>query len=788
MKRFSGRRDPISHLHYSPRKPFARSNKKNSSPTKISLFRLTLLFLSLGVHCLSASQADDTTITIVETTAGATPFISQVHLTASNSDVLRAIQFIVAPKSGSVTRPLSATYKRSYLLDRGYLIEGATDIYLPVWGLYAGLTNTVTLSYYFADGSFKQDMTSITTDAFTDSCGFDNPTVLQARTEDTTLSYDYILVKERCNSFSPSIIDTDSNLRWAGPAGIFNYTTGFFDNAAYQAAGTSLYRLDLDGTITQLHDYSDIGVVSFHHNIDRGKSGLILDVDTTEQLESVNLEVDAAGNVLKRWDLAQIISDAMIAGGDDPSQFVYSTPTDWFHNNATAYNRPNDTLIVSSRENFVIGLDYETGAIKWILGDPTKKWHEFPSLAAYAVAVSPGSLPPIGQHTPSTTYDNNLLLFDNGLNSLFQMPPGDDRPYSSPRKYHLDLVARTATEVWNYERNQSVTSPICGGVYEDAPNNYLVDYAYVGGFGADGQFAELLGLNATGTKVFHYQYPTLNCNEAFNATPLHLDQISFPAIEPRPLNLSTRALIGSGDQVLIAGFIVTGPEDKAMAFRVLGPSLANSGIFDPVLDPMLIVYDASGAIIAANDDWGSGASGQELIALGLAPNDSAEPGVIETLSPGAYTVVAAGKDQTEGVGLIEAYDISPAAGAKLANISSRGVVGRGDDVLIAGFIVGETASATIIVRAIGPSLGSILNGALADPSLGIYDSNGVLLAANNNWQDDPNMFTIEQNGLSPTNDAEAATLLYASPGAYSVVVSGVDGGSGIALVELFDRD
>ena len=88
----------------------------------------------------------------------------------------------------------------------------------------------------------------------------------------------------------------------------------------------------------------------------------------------------------------------MRAGGDDPSQFVYPAPNDWFHNNSVAYNRADDSLIVSSRENFLICLDYETGAIKWILGDPTKKWHQFPSLRRYALTLAPGSLPPIGQH------------------------------------------------------------------------------------------------------------------------------------------------------------------------------------------------------------------------------------------------------------------------------------------------------------------------------------------------------------------------------------------------------
>ncbi len=98
--------------------------------------------------------------------------------------------------------------------------------------------------------------------------------------------------------------------------------------------------------------------------------------------------------------MANIISAAMIAGGDDPSQFVYPTPTDWFHNNGVTYNRADDSLIVSSRENFLICLDYETSAIKWILGDPTKKWYQFPSLRKFALTLAPGSLPPIGQHAP----------------------------------------------------------------------------------------------------------------------------------------------------------------------------------------------------------------------------------------------------------------------------------------------------------------------------------------------------------------------------------------------------
>ena len=222
-----------------------------------------------------------------------------------------------------------------------------------------------------------------------------------------------------------------------GTAGISAGSSIFFDNAAYLGHGHQLSRIDLDGTVTLLADYSSLGIVNFHHNIDRGKFGIILDADTATHFNSVNVEVDASGRVLKTWNMADIISAAMRAGGDDPSQFVHPSPTDWFHNNGVTYNRADDSLIISSRENFLICLDYETSAIKWILGDPTKKWYQFPSLRKFALTLPPGSLPPIGQHAPSISYDQNLLMFDNGQNSWFHVPKGDQRGYASPRKYEI---------------------------------------------------------------------------------------------------------------------------------------------------------------------------------------------------------------------------------------------------------------------------------------------------------------------------------------------------------------
>src|SRR4029077_12149403 len=173
-------------------------------------------------HLADASQADDTTIRITGQTAGVTPFISKVTLAVSNTSVLKSIQFTVTPKPGSVTRPLSGTYANSYLVDRGFENQQTGEVVLPVYGLYDGYNNTVTLTYRFLDGSSKQANTRITTTSFNDPCGYKNPTFLQHRTS-APLSYDYFMVKGGCSIFSPAIIDTDGALRWVATAGYSSF-------------------------------------------------------------------------------------------------------------------------------------------------------------------------------------------------------------------------------------------------------------------------------------------------------------------------------------------------------------------------------------------------------------------------------------------------------------------------------------------------------------------------------------------------------------------------------------
>ena len=158
-----------------------------------------------------SNQADDTTITINGYTAGVTPFLSKLNLTASNTTVLKSIQFTITPKPGSLTRPLSGTYANYYLVDRGFENQQTGEITLPVYGLYAGYNNTVTLTYRFMDGSSRQANTTITTATFDDQgCGYNNPTRFVPRTNSARLSYDYIFDSSSCGTFSPVILDSDA--------------------------------------------------------------------------------------------------------------------------------------------------------------------------------------------------------------------------------------------------------------------------------------------------------------------------------------------------------------------------------------------------------------------------------------------------------------------------------------------------------------------------------------------------------------------------------------------------
>ena len=247
-------------------------------------------------------------------------------------------------------------------------------------------------------------------------------------------------------------------------------------------------------------------------------------------------------------------------------------------------------------------------------------------------------------------------------------------------------------------------------------------------------------------------------------------------------NISTRAAVQTGDNVTIGGFIIQGVIPKKVALRALGPSLGSTGLSGVLKDPYLQLINSSGAIIASNDGWN--VPGEELSAYHLDPKNAREAAFVTTLPPGTYSAVLSGVGESSGVGLFELYDLAPDAG-RVANISTRGRVETGDEVMIGGFILTSQLPNKVIVRAIGPSLGPLgVKGVLADPVLELYDSYGTMLGSNDNWRSSQQV-EIEATSIPPTYDREAALVMTLSPGAYSTIVRGADSSTGVALVEVY---
>jgi len=337
------------------------------------------------------------------------------------------------------------------------------------------------------------------------------------------LGFSTFLLKGWSNANTPVIADTDGEVRWVAPttSTVAGPTSGFFNNAVYMGSGNELIRADLNGVLTNVASYDTYGYVNINeHNIDAGKTGMLIEAQTAADNMSCFIEVNAKGALLNSWNMATIVSEAMIAGGDDPTAFVVRS-SDWFHSNAAAYWKQKNQLVVSSRENFVIAVDYDTQKIKWILGDSSKAWYSYPSLRAFALKMSPGSTPPIGNHAISMTAQNELLLFDNGAPSMFETPIGNSRNYSVARKYVINESTRSATEVWNYNHSPSINSPYTSSVYQVGVS-YLLDYA----FNPGGPL--LVGLGANNKVAFQYMYPNGSVM-GWNASPVNLSNLIFTA-------------------------------------------------------------------------------------------------------------------------------------------------------------------------------------------------------------------------------------------------------------------
>jgi hypothetical protein len=274
---------------------------------------------------------------------------------------------------------------------------------------------------------------------------------------------------------------------------------------------------------------------------------------------------------------------------------------------------------------------------------------------------------------------------------------------------------------------------------------------------------------------------------------INLDVIGYdlgssnPTPTPSPsrfLNIATRMRVQTGDNVLIGGFIITGSAPRHLLLRAIGPSLTGSGIPNALADPILELHGPGAFTTITNDNWREDPVQEAaILATGIPPTNNLESAIDATLSPGAYTAIVRGQNGTTGIGLVEIYNLSQGTNSMLANISTRGFVETGDDVMIGGLIVGgESGTARVIVRALGPSIP--VAGALSDPTLDLRDGNGTQLAFNDDWRSDQQAEIIA-TGLPPADNRESAIVRILSTGAYTAIVRGKNNAIGVALVEAY---
>ena len=397
-----------------------------------------------------------------------------------------------------------------------------------------------------------------------------------------------------------------------------------------------------------------------------------------------------------------------------------------------------------------------------------------------------------GQLTLSGTVTNNGSILFNGGGAacgdatkilLRSSVPGTQRAWSGG-----GIFSMTDVDVQDQAGSAAIT--VTGGV--NSGNN-----------GSNWSFAACPGTTPTPT-------PTATATATATATPTATatatptaTATSTPNPTPTPtptaapsqlLNIATRLRVQTGENVLIGGFIITGTDPKKVIVRAIGPSLAQ--FFNGVLaDPTLEVHSGDGALLASNDNWKTkpdGSSQQaEIEATGIPPGNDLESAIVITLpaNNAGYTAIVRGKNDTTGIGVVEAYDLNQAANSRFGNIATRGFVDTGDNVMIGGLIIGGGGGGNgkVVVRAIGPTLGNFgITGALQDPTLELHDGNGVLLVFNNDWQEDPSAAEVQAVNLAPNDPRESAVLRSLPPGAYTAIVRGNGGTTGVGLVEVYN--
>ncbi|HEV2805777.1 MAG TPA: hypothetical protein VGW57_12705 [Chthoniobacterales bacterium] len=376
----------------------------------------------------------------------------------------------------------------------------------------------------------------------------------------------------------------------------------------------------------------------------------------------------------------------------------------------------------------------------------------------------------------------NHLSIDLGGDGATPNDPGDGD--DGPNNYQNYPVIQSAQVA-----NGSVT--ITGTLNSTASSQFTLQYfaeslakqTYLG--------ATTVTTDANGNAQFSASFPNSDPNASFNmtATSQAGDTSEFAQNPARLKNISTRARVEGGDHAAIAGFIIASDRlgsglGHTVVVRALGPSL--TVLATPLPDPILEFYGPRG-LQGTNDNWQDNPEAASIQNVGLAPKSGLESALIESVDGGSYTAIVRDTGGRTGTALVEVYDVDPAPGREVLNVSTRGFIGTGDDVMIAGTILEPGAGPTrIVARAIGPSLGAAgITDPLADPMLEFRDSQGALIASNDNWRDG-DAAALTALGLAPKNDNESAVFVRVPSAAYTATIRGKDGGRGVGLVELYN--
>jgi len=290
----------------------------------------------------------------------------------------------------------------------------------------------------------------------------------------------------------------------------------------------------------------------------------------------------------------------------------------------------------------------------------------------------------------------------------------------------------------------------------------------------------------------------ITIGESTQLTSTAYFSVSSPTLgDSNLLNISTRGLVGTGQSVMIGGFVIDGSEPRTVAITAKGPSLAAFGISNTIADPQITLY-RGGQIICTNDSLSDldPVERDAIILAGIAPTDPSEPAMAVSLDPGPYTVRVTNNAGTEGVGLIEVFDWDLMTGnaadadSRLLNISTRGIVGSGQSVMIGGFVINGTESKAVAIVAKGPSLAAFgITNAITDPAITLRRGQEIV-AQNDDTGALPmqNRTMLSQVGLLPTDLSESALLVVLEPGAYTVVLQNNGASDGVGIVEVYDWD